>query len=106
MSASDSLSFWPFYKYYLEFIEKPALDSLSGDKVACGAVVLDLTRMKTAIENLSKLVCDHCSGFGHVATDYRNGAANEKRFCPTGELMDILVKYCLTNKITYLMARR
>jgi hypothetical protein len=55
---------------------------------------------------MEKIVCDHCAGFGHSSTDYRKGPRGERGYCPTGETIDMLVKFCLLDKDKYLIGRR
>ena len=42
LNATGSLTFWPLLNYFQEYIEKPAIGSLTGDATACASIVFEL----------------------------------------------------------------
>ena len=42
-----------------------------------------------------------CSGWGHVTTCYRNGKTKSKLGCPTQDLIDIIYKLKLFDRVAY-----
>ncbi len=53
-------------------------------------------------EKIGKLQCNSCSGWGHVTTCYRNGKNKHKDGCPTQDLLDIIYKLKLFNRVEYI----
>ncbi len=76
----------------------PGMASIKGNQDAGALLVLEFRKFDEQLQKMGNDVCNSCSGFGHKATDFRKGLLNEKRFCPTGDLIDLLVKHGLVNK--------
>jgi hypothetical protein len=58
----------------------------------------DLASLKAFAEDISKQVCNHCSGWGHYSMDIRPSKKNiyksKIRQCKTGEAIDMVAGFC------------
>lgn len=94
-------SVYPLCEFYDHYISGPAVKSLTGNNIACVQIFNDLQEFSKVLNSMQSIVCDSCSGWGHNATDFRRGKPNERRYCPTGEIIDTVVKFGLNDKKGY-----